>query len=97
MGRCEEPMATRCLREALLTLEIVDRADGVEVRNHGGLLSEGGANWPADTIGRAPRSNSGEIAGFFRLLYGTFEPRTIAPRHDESAHNVRTCAWNRLD
>jgi hypothetical protein len=63
----------------------VDGADGVEMRNHGGLLSEGEANWPTDTIGRSPRSNSGEITGFLRLPYGTFEPRMIAPRQYEGA------------
>lgn len=44
LGCREEAVDTRRLRQAMLALEIVDGADGVEVRNHGGLLSAGEAN-----------------------------------------------------
>ena len=72
MGRREKSVDTRCLGQTVLALEIVDGADGVEVRNHGGLPSDGEANWPTDTIGKSPGSNSGETTGFLRLPYGTF-------------------------
>src|SRR5215211_2064503 len=67
----------------MLALEILDGVDGVEMRNHGGLLSDGEANWPTDTIGKSPRSNTGEITGFLRLPYGTFGCHMIASRQNE--------------
>ena len=74
VGRREECVDAGGLAKAVLALEIVDGADSVEVRNHGGLLSDGEANWPTDTIGKSPGSNTGEITGFLRLPYGTFGP-----------------------
>ena len=85
MGRREESVDSRCLGQALLAFEIVDGADGVEMRNHGGLLSGGEANWPTDTIGRSPRSNTGEITGFLGLPYGTFGPHMIRAQQNEGA------------
>jgi hypothetical protein len=85
VGRREESVDTRCLGQAVLALEIVDGADGVEMRNHGGLLSGGEANWPTDTIGRSPRRNTGKITGFLRVLYGTFRPHIIRAQQNEGA------------
>jgi hypothetical protein len=79
-------MDTRCLGKAVLALDIVDGADGVEVRNHGGLLSGGASNWPANTIGKSPRSNTREITGFLRLPYGTFGSQMFAPPQNEGWH-----------